>query len=150
MASIAGRWEHLFAQKPLPLLDYLLEEAAKLLAKELKQWPPPIEELDGSASPSFREIANGERLQPPLEAYRQSFLLARWELQRQFAAYDDYMRNQRWMERGLSLGHRADLLYLSRWMVEKLLLLREQSQGRVSREQLVICLERTQRRFESP
>jgi hypothetical protein len=149
MGSIAGRWEHLFAQKPLPLLDYLLEEAAKLLAKELKQWPPPIEELEGGASQSFREIANGERLQPPLEAYRQSFLLARWELERQFAAYDDYMRNQRWTERGLSLGHRADLLYLSRWLVEKLLLLREQSQGRVSREQLVNCLERAQRRFES-
>lgn len=149
MAKTAGRWEHLLAQKPRPLIEHLLDEAAKLLANDLKQWPPPIEELEGTAGPSFREIATGERLQPPIEAYRQSFQLARWELLRDFAAYDDYIRNQRWTERGLTPGHRADLLYLSRWMVEKLLSLREQTQSRISREQLVACLERAQKRFES-
>ncbi len=149
MGRTAGRWEHLFAQKPIPLVEHLLEEAAKLLAKDLKQWPPPIEELDGAASQSFRKIASGERSQPPIEAYRQSFQLARWELRRDFAAYDDYVRNQRWTERGLSPGHRPDLLYLSRWMVETLLLLREQTQSRLSREQLVVCLEKAQKRFES-
>jgi hypothetical protein len=148
MGKTLGRWEHLFAQKPIPLVEHLLEEAAKLLATDLKQWPPPIEELDGVASQSFREIASGERAHPPIEAYRESFQLARWELERDFAAYDDYLRNQRWTERGLRPGHRADLLYLSRWMVEKLLLLREQTQSRLSRDQLVVCLEKALKRFD--
>jgi len=143
------RWDHLFEQRPIPLIEHLLEEVAQLLANDLRHWPPPIEELDSQVSKDFRSIAGGERPQPPREAYRQSFQLARWELLREFAAYDDYIRNQRWTEQGLSPTHKLDLLYLSRWMLEKLLLLQEQTQGRVNREQLADCLRRAQAHFEA-
>ena len=136
-------------QKPIPLIEHLLEEVAKLLANDLRLWPPPIEELAPLVSEDFQSIAGGERPQPPREAYRQSFQLARWELLREFAAYDDYIRNRRWTEQGLSPAHKSELLYLSRWMVEKLLLLQEQTQGRVNRDQLADCLGRAQAYFEA-
>ena len=149
MARGIHRWDRLFAQKPIPLVEHLLEEVAKLLASDLRRWPPPIEELGPQAGKDFQSIAGGERPQPPREAYRQSFQLARWELLREFGAYDDYLRNQRWTEVGLSPAHKSDLLYLSRWMLENLLALREQTQGRVNREQLADCLLRAQSYFEA-
>ncbi len=143
MPTAPNRWESLLSAKPIPLVEHLLEEVSKLLSKELDGWPPPIESLDEQTGKSFRPIFSGEGARPSISAYEQGFRLARWELARNFEAYDDYMRNQRWLEKGLAAGDRAALLCLSRWLVERMLALREETQGRISRQQLIDCLDRT-------
>ena len=148
MSRIPDGWERLLAQRPVPLVDYLLTEIAQLLAKDLGTWPPPIGELDSRVGDRFRPIASGERARPPDQLYEEGFRLARWELLRDFEACDDYMRNQRWMQRGLASSHKLELLFLSRWIVERLLSVREETQSRISRRQLVDCLDLAQRRFQ--
>jgi hypothetical protein len=149
MPTAPNRWESLLSAKPIPLVEHLLEEISKLLSKELGTWPPPIESLDEQAGKGFRPIFSGEGARPSLSAYEQSFRLARWELARDFEAYDDYLRNRRWLEKGLAAGDKPALLCLSRWLVERMLALREETQGRISRQQLIDCLERTWTRLRS-
>jgi hypothetical protein len=77
----------------------------------------------------------------------ESLRLATWELQREFDAYDDYMRNKRWEERGLTAADKPALLFVSRWLVEQLLALSESTEGRVGRPLLIRCLASTRRRL---
>jgi len=43
---VSDRWERILEQKPVSLQEHLLDEAAKLLLVELRQWPLPIQEVD--------------------------------------------------------------------------------------------------------
>jgi len=149
MPTAPHRWEALLSAKPVPLVEHLLEEVSKLLSKELGAWPPPIESLDEQTGKRFGSIFSGESARPSISAYQQAFRLARWELARDFEAGHDYMRNQRWLEKGLTAADRVPLLCLSQWLVERMLALREETQGRISRQQLIDCLDRTWTRFGS-
>ena len=51
--------------------------------------------------------------------------LARWELDRELLAGDDYFRNARYLERGLEHADKPALLVLSRWLTEQALALSE-------------------------
>ncbi len=142
-----SRWDVLLDQKPIPLTEHLLNEVAKLLARDLRRWPPPIQELDLVAGRAFDAVFEPDSPRPPEEAYAEAFQLARWELTRELDAYDDYMRNRRWLERGLAPDDKPFLLFLSRWLVEQMLSLGEATEGRIKRAQMVSCLERLERRL---
>ncbi len=146
---MASRWEQFLEleKKPIPLIDHLLDEVAKLLAKDLETWPPPVMELDLDTGGRFRELFEPGSRRPEPAVYEEAFRVARWELEREIEVSADYFRNQRWMERGLSPGERTAILFLSAWLVEQLLSLREYTHSRVTRPMLVDCLERTERRW---
>jgi hypothetical protein len=147
---MASRWDHLFEARPTPLVDHLLEEVARLLAKDLARWPPPVREVDLTAtSQAFVELLSGEQPRPAPAVYTEALKLARLELQRELDAYDDYMRNKRYLEQGLAPTDRAALLLLDRWLVEQMLSLAEATQGRIKRPQLVHCLELVERKLSS-
>src|SRR3712207_4925199 len=99
---MASRWDYLFEKKPIPMMDHLLEEVAKLLAKDLEKWPPPVQELDLDAGGQFAPLFTGPTPRTSPQAYTEALRLARWDLTREFDAYDDYMRNSRVLERGLT------------------------------------------------
>ncbi|NOK06624.1 MULTISPECIES: hypothetical protein [Myxococcus] len=141
---MASRWDHLFDLKPISLLEHLLEEVAKLLHKDLLQWPPPVEELDLDTGGHFAPLFTEPRPRPSRAVYTEAFRLAQWELARETDAYDDYMRNKRYLERGLVPGDRLPLLLLSRWLTEQMLGLGEATEGRVKRKHMRDCLERLQ------
>ncbi len=141
---MASRWDHLFDLKPVSLLDHLLEEVAKLLHKDLLQWPPPVEELDLDTGGHFAPLFTEPRPRPSPAVYREAFRLAHWELSHETDAYDDYMRNKRYLERGLAPDDRRALLLLSRWLTEQMLGLGEATEGRVKRKHMRDCLERLQ------
>ena len=145
---MASRWELLLEQKPIPLIDHLLEEVAKLLVKDLQGWPPPIEELDLETGGRFAPLLLPDAQRPDARVFAEAFTVARWELERELDASADYFRNRRWMALGLPEDARYPILFISRWLVEQLLSLREYTQSRVTRPQLVDCLERTQRRLQ--
>ncbi|WP_426754110.1 hypothetical protein [Myxococcus sp. Y35] len=141
---MASRWDHLFDLKPVSLVDHLLEEVAKLLHKDLLQWPPPVQELDLDTGGSFAPLFTEPRPRPAPAVYREAFRLAQWELARETDAYDDYMRNKRYLERGLAPDDRVALLFLSRWLTEQMLGLGEATEGRIKRKHMRDCLERLQ------
>jgi hypothetical protein len=147
---MASRWDTLLDQKPVPLVDHLLEEVARLLAKDLARWPLPVESLDLDTGGRFAELLAPDSRRPDPQTFAEAFTLARWELERDLDASAEYFRNRRWMDLGLPEDARWPLLFISRWLVEQLLSLREYTHSRVTRAQLVDCLERTRRRLQPP
>lgn len=139
------RWSWVLEQKPRPVLDVLKDEVARLLEKELRRWPLPVEELDPTYAARHAAAFAPDAPRPALPAYQQAFQLARWELEREVLAVDDYFRNDRYVEIGLGPQDKSALLVLSRWLTEQALALAEVTGGRVKRPDLVDILVRTER-----
>lgn len=137
-----SRWDHLFDLKPVTLLEQLLEEVARLLAKDLQQWPPPVQELDLDTGGAFAPLFTAPSRRPAPAVYTEALRLARWELTHETDAYDDYMRNKRYLERGLGPDDRTPLLFLGRWLTEQMAGLGEATEGRVKRKHMLECLDR--------
>lgn len=142
-----SRWDFLLETKPVPLVEHLKDEVAKLLARELESWPPPMTELDPGWVRKHATVFEPGAPRPPDALYREAFRLARWELERDVEAVDDYMRNQRFVERGLAPTDKSALLVLSRWLTEQLLQLTEATENRVKRKDLIDILEKLSRRL---
>ena len=126
---------------------------AKLLAKDLAQWPPPVEELDLDIGGTFAPIFLERPPRPSPKVYDEALRLSRWELEREFDAYDDYMRNKRYLERGLAPTDRLALLFLNRWLVEQMLGLGESTESRVKRPHMRQILDKVEaklRRVQPP
>jgi hypothetical protein len=136
-----SRWDLLLDTKPVSLLRHLLDQVPGLLAKDLSQWPLPIQELDPETGRRYAPLLDPASVRPGKEVFAEAFRLARWELERDVEAVDDYMRNQRWAAHGLTAEAKLALLFISRWLVEQLLSLREATHGKVTRVQLVECLD---------
>ncbi|QRN99869.1 hypothetical protein JRI60_12980 [Archangium violaceum] len=144
---MASRWDYLFETKPIPLIDHLLEEVAKLLAKDLGQWPPPVQEIDLEVGGQFASLFTEPPPRPAPAVYEEALRLSRWELAREHEAYDDYMRNKRYLARGLAPTDRLTLLFLNRWIVDQMLGLGEATEGRVNRRLMQQCLDRLEARL---
>jgi hypothetical protein len=139
---MSTRWERLLDQKPVPLLEHLLDEVARLLNQQLKTWPLDIQELDTATGTHFADFLTGDTERPPKEVFSESVRLARWELERATDSLDDYFRNRRYQAVGLTEAHRPALLFVSRWLLEQLLSVGEATSGRVKRADLLRLLER--------
>lgn len=142
-----SRWDFVFDLKPIPLVDHLLEEVAKLVARDLARWPLPVQELDADTGRTFAALLLPDARRPADAVFHEAFRLARWELERDLEASAEYMRNRRYLEHGITESDRRALLFVSRWLVEQLLSLNEATSGRIKRPQLVDCLDRIRRRF---
>ncbi len=136
-----SRWDRILDQKPKPLAEHLLDEVAKLFAEDLKQWPLPVEFEQRPA----QDFAQAPR--PDDRLYAQAFHLAELDLQREHDAYDDYFRNQRYLEAGLTAADKATLLFVSSFVVEQALALQEATHTKFTRADLVSLLQRTRRNF---
>jgi len=134
------RWERLLETKPIPLLDHLLAEVARLLAAELRSWPLSVEEVDVATGRAFAGLLAGDAPRPPEAVFPEALRLARWDLERTTDATDDYFRNRRYLQAGLTEADRPALLLVSRWLVEQLLALGEASPGRVRRPEMLSVL----------
>lgn len=142
-----SRWDFLLETKPVPLVEHLKDEVAKLLAQELQSWPPPMTELDPAWVRKHATVFEPGAPRPSDALYREAFRVTRWELERDVEAVDDYMRNQRFLERGLAPTDKSALLVLSRWLTEQLLQLSEATENRVKRKDLIDILEKLSRRL---
>lgn len=146
-----GRWDHLFEVKPKTLTEHLLDEVAGLLAKDLAGWPPPIEEWSNEADRrKFGALFEPESARPDGATFREAFRLARWEMQREVNAIDDYMTREEWRAKGVPEDDFLALLFLHQWLVEQMLGLSEATGGRIKRDQLEDCLDRCERRLRGP
>jgi len=139
---MSNRWERILDQKPVPLQQHLLDEAARLLLDELERWPLPVEELDARTGGGMVGLLGPDAPRPSPAVFPAALRLVRWELGREHEAYDDYMRNRRYQEVGIPEHERPALLLVSRWVLEQLLSLSEATGGRVDRRALLGVVER--------
>src|ERR1700733_3113049 len=88
-----GRWDHLYEAKARPIGDYLLDELAKKLEKDVREFPPTVETWDDPAAEARYAplLASGKR--PSDLAVQTAIWLARQDLLREFEAVDHFMRN---------------------------------------------------------
>lgn len=138
-----NKWEKLLDQKPVPLLQHLLSQAAELFATDLMRWPPSLEDVDEQTA----QLLATSPLPPSLALYEAAFELARFELERRYDALDDYLRNERWLSGELGVKNKPMLLFLSRFITEQLLGLSQATDGRVARVDLLATLEGMKRHF---
>ncbi len=141
---MSSRWDRLLDLKTLTLVDALMAEASKVLAEELLgSFPPPVEGLDLAVAREFSGIFAPDAEPPPaIASRREAIRLARWDLAREFDAFDDYIRNRRYREHGLEEEHRTAVLFLCRWLVEQMLTLGDSTNGRVTRKDMLAGLDR--------
>ena len=144
---MTSRWDALFDQKPIPLIEHLLDEISRLLAKDLASWPPPVHDVDPLTGSSAAAVLSPDAKAPPREAFLVALELARFELRREVDAFDDYLRNRRYLSVGLAEADRPAILFLTRWLVEQMLSLGESTDGRVTRARMQECLDRIERRL---
>src|SRR5688572_6687911 len=97
-----SRWDFLFDQKPIPLMEHLVQEASQRLGDDVLRWPLPIQEVDPTVGQTFLPLVSGQLPKPGPDVLREAFRLARWDLSHEVQAYDDYMRHHRWSEAGLT------------------------------------------------
>lgn len=142
-----SKWELVLNSKPIPIVDHLIDETAKIFAKDLSSWPPNIEAFDATTGPALAALVQQRPERPDPKLYAEAFRLTRIDLSRELEAYDEYFRNQRYLESGLEPKDKGLLLFVSRFMAEQLLALSEATEGRVSRAKLLEILEKTRRYF---
>lgn len=142
---MSSRWERILESKPIPVLEHLKDEAAKFLARDLQSWPPPMIEIDADYAKKNIDVVGPDSKRPEDKVLLEAIRLAKWDLDREFDAFDEYMRNQRYLDRGLRESDRAVLLFLQRWLTEQLLGLNEATEGRVKRKDMLDVLDRLSR-----
>lgn len=140
------RWDFLYDEKPVPLVDHVVEEISKVLAPELAQWPLPVQDLDLATGADFEGLLEHDSPQPGPQVFQEAFRLARWELAREFEAGDDYVRNRRYLGHGVNEAERIALFFIKRWLEEQMLALLDATAGRITRKDLVRSLEVLERR----
>ena len=145
-----SRWDHLLDRKAVPLLDHLVDEAGRLLAAELRRWPLPVQEVEATARAKLGTLLAVDSPRPAEPVFAEALRLVRWDLAREHEAYDDYVRNQRYLERGVAEPDKPALLFISRWVLEQLLALSEATEGRVDRRALTRVVERAERGLRAP
>jgi hypothetical protein len=144
-----SRWEFLLEKKPVPVIDQLVEEVAKLVSRELLKWPLEVSEVEANFVAEHAALVGADSKRPDAKVFEESFRLAIWELEHETDSYDDYMRNRRFLEHGLSMQDRPALLFISRWLFEQMLGLKDATNDRVKRRDLIRCLEQTRARLSA-
>ncbi len=123
-----SRWAWLEGLRPQALEDAIAAEAAKMIASELRAWPPKIEWTDPALAARFAPVL----ATPPSTAdLHEGFALARLELQHDLDAL-------RFARPSLAI----DLIRL--YLTETLYALAERTQNRLKRRHLLLALDRAQ------
>lgn len=139
------RWELILEQKPIPVIEHLLDEVAKLFAADLRAWPPTVNEFDPQTGAVLAQWLTERPERPDDRVFGEALKLTRWDLSRDFDAVNEYWRNQRHLETGLSAADKPMILFLTRFIAEQLLALGEATQGRVNRPRMLDALTRIER-----
>lgn len=142
---MSSRWERILDSKPIPVIEHLKDEVAKLLTKDLATWPPQMMDVDPDYAARNVSTLGPDAKKPEPKVFLEAVRLTKWDLDREFDAYDDYIRNERFIERGLAATDKPVLLLLQRWLTEQLLALGEATEGRIKRKDMLDVLDRLSR-----
>jgi AcrR family transcriptional regulator len=147
LAEAMGRWDWLAEQKPQELKEYALDEAARIVAEELRSFPPRIEEWLDPAVREKYQAALSRPTPPPEATVRVACELARRELLRDYELVDRFFQ---------SGAYRAELPddleeqtahFLARFLVDSALDFLAFGKGKFSRKDLVSLVEKLEERL---
>ncbi len=137
MSRIIKPYEWMYELRPIPIKEKVLEQVVEHVLKDLERWPPPvIDWLDENSTARFAPLYQEPR-RPPQALWRRALQLVRWEMQREFDAIDETMRNERWRDDDTHAQAHPALLLIWQWLTEVLLAVREHSKQSITRADLV-------------
>jgi hypothetical protein len=144
---MTGRWDYLVDRKPQPLTDYVLDQFADRLARELEAWPPGIDEwLDEALRQRFRTAIERPSA-PPLDTLRVGCEMARRELLREYELIDAFWRSGRQRELVADELEATSAHFVTRFLVDAALGFQELAKDKFNRGELVVLLEKVEDRL---
>lgn len=142
-----GRWDHIFDGKPRALKDYVLDQVADQLAKDLRDFPPPIDEwLDDSLRERYRDVL-ARLTRPELDTFRVACELARRELLRDYELIDRFCRGPELSRLAPTALEQQTVHFITRYLVDSALAFQEFAQGKFKRLELVGLIEKLEDRL---
>ncbi|MBS2031408.1 MAG: hypothetical protein JST54_26140 [Deltaproteobacteria bacterium] len=143
-----SKWERILEleAKPKTLETHLVDEAAKLLASELRgTFPPETGGFhDAREEAKFAPLFQEPRTRPGEGVYRAGFHLARLDLNHELEEHALYLREERFKPFAPGEHDKLALLLLSRWLTEQLFALKEQLHTPLKRARLVEILDKAE------
>jgi len=142
-----GRWDYLYDVKPRPIGDYLLDELAKKLERDIREFPPGVEVWEDPVAQARYEqlLASGAR--PSDLAVQTAIWLARSDLLREFDAVDQFMRQGGLDERLSSAEDRELCHFVWQFLVDECLAFSEACRSRFKHAELADALLRLEKRL---
>lgn len=142
-----GRFDHILDGKPRELKEYVLDQVADELAKDLRAFPPPIDEwLDESLHARYRPVL-ARQSRPELETFRVACELARRELLRDYELIDRFCRSPEFPRLAPSDLEQQTVHFVTRYLVDSALAFQEFAQGKFKRAELVTLVEKVEERL---
>ncbi|MBI3722565.1 hypothetical protein HY251_01210 [bacterium] len=144
-----GRWDRFYEAKGQTGEQWLADEVVKTLVRDLAVWPPPVETwFDDGARARFEPVLAPSCPRPSSGVFRAAFQLARWELEREYDAIDEFVRNDRVSKITSDEREKLCLTFLHKWLTDSMLELLEAS--KLKRPMLKECLVRAEARLLAP
>src|SRR3954468_7275741 len=142
-----SRWDRILEQKPQALKDYVLDRVAEQLAKDLRDFPPPIEEwLDEAVKARYaRVMARTGR--PELDTYRVACEMAREEMLREYELIDRFCRSDEYRRLLPNELEQQTAHFITRYLVDSALSFQEHGQGKFKRRDLLTLVEKIEDRL---
>lgn len=142
-----SRWDHILDQKPQELRDYVLDQVADQLARDVRDFPPPIEEwLDDALRARYARVLS--RLgKPELETMRVACELARQEMLREYELIDRFCRSPEYKRLLPNELEEQTAHFITRYLVDSALTFQEHTQGKFRRAELVALMEKIEERL---
>lgn len=142
-----GRWDQFAEAKPKDLKDYVLDQVADSLAKDLREFPPPIDEwLDDTLRARYAAVV-GRPGPPGLETYRVACELAREELLREYELIDRFCRSPELPRLLPDELEQQTAHFLTRYLVDSALAFQEVGKDKFRRADLVALIEKVEERL---
>jgi hypothetical protein len=142
-----NRWERILDRKPQDLADYVLDQIADALAKDVRDFPPPgIEWVDEQLHGRYAQVLSRPS-KPPLETYRVACELARQEMLRDYQRIDQFCKSQQFRELLPDALEEQTAHFLTRYFVDSALAFQEHGKGKFKRRDLVTLVEKIEDRL---
>ncbi|HWE24975.1 MAG TPA: hypothetical protein VG496_13635 [Myxococcales bacterium] len=142
-----GRWDYLVERKPQALKEYVLDQVADRLARDLQAWPPAIDEwLDEPLREKFRAAIERPSA-PGLPTLRVACEVARRELLRDYDLIDAFWRSGSHRELLPDELEETTAHFVTRFLVDAALGFQELAQDKFNRRELVTLIEKVEDRL---
>jgi hypothetical protein len=142
-----SRWDWLYELKARPIGDYLLDRLAEELERDLKEFPPAVDEWQSEEERRRTQPILDAGKRPSEMAIRTAIWLAQADLRHEVEAVDQFMRAGGIDERLGDSDDRQLCRFLWQYLEDKVLAFAEATQSRFRRVELADALARLERRL---
>jgi hypothetical protein len=136
-----NRWEWLESMKPESMISATVKYMTRQIAEEILAWPPQVSAMQTHAASRFSKILRPDAPRPALAAYEEALRRARWELERDYDAIDDYERNHRIAEACSAERDQIASEFIQHYILESYFALMEKTDYKIKRKDVLLGVE---------